>query len=84
MITIKIHQYFYSIVIEFSRLILTSRLTVDSFSLVDIALRRRSIKTSWLSKGLILLFELVIPLMQLCVNNFLLLWKEQKSLYIEM
>ena len=84
MITIKIHQYFYSIVIEFSRLILTSRLTVDSFSLVDIALRRRSIKTSWLSKGLILLFELVIPLMQLCVNNLLLLWKEQKSLYIEM
>ena len=58
--------------------------TVDSFSLVDIALIGGLINTSWLSKGLILLFELVIPLVQLCVKNFLLLWKEPKSLYIEM
>ena len=62
MITIKVDQYFYSVIVKFSRLIFTPCLTIDSFSLVDIALRLRSIKTSWLSKGLILLFELVIPL----------------------
>ena len=62
MITIKIHQYFYSVIIEFSRLVLTPCLTIDYFSLIDIALRGGSSKTSWLSKDLILLFELVIPL----------------------
>ena len=62
MITIKIHQYFYSVIIKFSRLVLTPCLTIDYFSLVDIVLRRGSSKTSWLSKGLMLLFELVIPL----------------------
>ena len=61
MITIKVHQYFYFVIVTFSRLILTPCLTIDSFSLVDIALKLGSIKTSWLSKGLVLLFELVIP-----------------------
>ena len=49
----------YSVNVKFSRLMLTPCLTIDSF----FALRRGSIKTSWLSKGLILLLELVIPLL---------------------
>ena len=62
MINIKIYQYFCSIIIKFSRLILTPCLTIDSFSQVNVALRHGSIKTCWLRQGLTLLFEIVIPL----------------------
>ena len=76
MITIKIHQYFYSVIIKFSRLVLTPCLTIDYFSLVDIVLRRGSSKTSWLSKGLMLLFELVIPLVHRADNKTATLYQQ--------
>ena len=66
MITIKVHQYFYCVTAKFSRLLC---LTIDSFSPVDIALRRGSIKTSLLIKGLILFLELVIQLVHIVPIN---------------
>ena len=59
------YQYYYLVAVKFSRLILTICLTIHYFFLFDIVLRRGSIKTSWLNKGLlVLLFELVIQLAQ--------------------